>query len=244
MAIFVTTDARIYLGKYSLAAHTRSIELGHKAAALDKTTMGNTTKVNVGGLKEIALTAAGFNDFATDGIDPALITTLAVSDSPITLSPDGADVGEVAYFFKALHTDYAPISATIGEVVPYNLAATASSGALVRGVIGAVGSKTSTSAGADQVLGAVTAGHGIYAALHVLSVTGTNPTLDVIIESDADGDFGAGATTRLTFDQVTAAGSAWEEAVGAVTDTHWRVSWTIGGTDTPTFDIVVALGIL
>jgi hypothetical protein len=243
MAIFTATDARLYVAQFSLGDHTKSIELTHKAAALDKTTFGNTTKVNLAGLKEIALTASGYQDYAASSVDAAFAAKFAIADAPVTVSPDGGDMSDVAYFFKALATDYTPMAATIGELAPYSVSATASSGKLVRGVIGATGSKTSSTAGDDQVLGAATAAQSIYGALHVLAVSGTNPTLDVIVESDADGNFAAGATTRITFAQATGVTSEFKSTAGVISDTHWRVSWTIGGTNTPTFSIVVAIGI-
>jgi hypothetical protein len=49
--------------------------------------------------------------------------------------------------------------------------------------------------------------------------------------------------TRLTFAQKTAAGYEFKSAAGAITDDWWRVDWTIGGTATPTFSFVVAVGI-
>lgn len=243
MAIFTATDARIYLAQFSLSAYTRNIDLTHKAAALDATTFTATTKVHLAGLKEIALTAAGFQDFATGGPDAAMASKFALADVPVTVAAEGGDADELAYFFKALATDYTPMSATIGELAPYSLSASASSGKLVRGVIGATGSKTTSSNGNNQVLGAVTSAQSIYGALHVLSASGTSPTLDVIVQSDADGNFAAGATTRITFAQATGATSEFKTTAGAITDTYWRVSWTIGGTDTPTFNIVVAIGI-
>jgi hypothetical protein len=243
MAIFTATDARIYLAQFSLGAFSRSVELTHKAAALDATTFGNTTKVHLAGLKEINLSFSGYQDYALLAPDAAFDSKFAIVDAPVTLSPDGGEVGETAYFFKALHAEYTPMSATIGEMAPFSASASASSGKLVRGVIAATGSKTSTAAGTSQTLGAVSATQSIYAAMHILSVTGTNPTLDMIVQSDADDNWGAGATTRVTFTQATAAGSQFLSAAGPVTDTYWRVSWTIGGTATPTFNIVVAIGI-
>lgn len=244
MAIFAANDARIYLAQYGLSAWCKTLELTHKAAALDSTTFGtNGTKTNIAGLKEINLSASGFQDYAVGGPDNIMATKFALADVPVTVSPDGGEAGEVAYCFKALAVDYNPMSGSVGEIAPFTLAAVQSSGKLVRGVIGATGTKTSTAAGDDQVIGAVSAAQSIYAALHVLTVSGTNPTLDVIVESDADGNFAAGATTQVTFAQATAATSEFKSAAGAITDTHWRVSWTIGGTDTPTFMFVVAIGI-
>jgi hypothetical protein len=134
--------------------------------------------------------------------------------------------------------------APVGELLRFSVSGEGSGGVgVVRGKLLHVGSETATGAEDKQVLGAVSATQSIYAALHVLTVTGTDPTLDVVLESDADGAAG-GETARITFAQATAETSEWASLAGAVTDTYWRASWTIGGTDTPTFEFILAVGIL
>lgn len=67
--------------------------------------------------------------------------------------------------------------------------------------------------------------------LTVTTVTGTNPTMDVILQTTTDG------TNYYTVDayvQKTAAATADSKAFGPLGDlSRWK--WTIGGTDTPTF---------
>jgi hypothetical protein len=93
-------------------------------------------------------------------------------------------------------------------------------------------------------LGAVAAGQRVYAALHVIDpVSGTSPTLDVTLKSAALVGFGS-PTTRLTFTQATEPTSELLSAAGAITDEFWRVDFSIGGTDTPTFPFIVVVGIL
>jgi hypothetical protein len=83
----------------------------------------------------------------------------------------------------------------------------------------------------------------MYAALHVLSVAGTaTPTITARVESSVDNTF-ASPTTRLTFAAATAvSGQTLRTAGTAITDTWWRVAWTISGT-TPSFLFAAALGI-
>jgi hypothetical protein len=78
--------------------------------------------------------------------------------------------------------------------------------------------------------------------VHVLSVAGTAPSITVSVESDDASGF-ASATTRLTFDAATAVGGQILRTDGsAITDTWWRVAWTIAGT-TPSFLFASVLGI-
>ena len=71
--------------------------------------------------------------------------------------------------------------------------------------------------------------------LDVASRSGTNPTLDVTIQTSADN-----STWRTlgTFAQKTAAGSERKSFAGC--DRYVRASWAIGGTSTPTFTFSVA----
>ena len=87
------------------------------------------------------------------------------------------------------------------------------------------------------------AGKYLYAILHVLAVEGTNPTLDLIVQSDDASGF-ASAVSRITFTQKTAIGAQFASLVGPITDTYFRASYTIGGTNTPKFTIALAVGIL
>lgn len=93
-------------------------------------------------------------------------------------------------------------------------------------------------------MGAVTASQFLYGALHVFpTVDGTNPTLDVVVQSDTAQAFPS-ATTQMTFATKTAVGSQFAAPVaGAITDTWWRLSITVGGTSTPQFPILVVLGV-
>jgi hypothetical protein len=81
-----------------------------------------------------------------------------------------------------------------------------------------------------------------YALLHVFSAS-SGDTLDVKVQSDVDDTF-ASATDVITFTQATAAGSELKTADGPVTDTWWRVSFTIAGNGSESFSFAVSFGIL
>ena len=104
-------------------------------------------------------------------------------------------------------------------------------------------SRTSSGNSTGIQLGTIAASQNMHASLHVFSASGTNPTLDVTIESDDNGSY-TSALTRMTFTQATAAGAEFlgPTAGPAGSDDYWRVAWTIGGTDTPTFSFAVIFG--
>jgi hypothetical protein len=102
--------------------------------------------------------------------------------------------------------------------------------------------RTANGSGTGYQVGAPTAVQGMYATLHVLSVTGTaTPTLTVTIESSVDNTFAA-PTVRGSFAAATGKGGQAIKITGPVTDQWWRAKWTISGT-TPSFLFLVALGI-
>jgi hypothetical protein len=93
-----------------------------------------------------------------------------------------------------------------------------------------------------QIVGGVPAGQYLYAAIHVLSVSGTStPTLTVKIQSDNGSGFPS-ATDIATFTAATARTGEVVRAAGAITDDWFRVSYTISGT-TPSFLFLVTLGV-
>jgi hypothetical protein len=71
----------------------------------------------------------------------------------------------------------------------------------------------------------------VNATLVITAVSGTNPTLDLILQTTADG---TNYYTAGTFAQQTTTQTGLARVFGPLGDTS-RWSWTIGGTATPTF---------
>lgn len=67
------------------------------------------------------------------------------------------------------------------------------------------------------------------------AASGTNPTLDVILQTTADG---TNYYTAGSFTQLTGTGTEAKVFTGLGSSSRWK--WTIGGTDTPTFTFAVA----
>lgn len=86
------------------------------------------------------------------------------------------------------------------------------------------------------------AGRYIYAAMHITAVSGTSPTLDMIIRSDDNADMSS-PTTKITFAQKSAIGATWGTRITAdIPDTYFQASYTIGGSD-PSFTVAVNVAI-
>lgn len=240
----VLTNVRTFAVGADLTGNSNKIELGAEVEDKDATNYGS------GGWKEV-LGGLGAAEIAGEGqweaADPSKVDDASWSQiggsGPWTIGPVGAAVGDLAYLTQALRSSY-KLGAQVGEVAPWSGSAK-SNWPLVRGQIGHPPGtpRTATGTGTALNLGAVAADKRMYAALHVLSVSGTaTPTITARIESDDSGGFGT-PTTQLTFAGATAIGGQTLRTSGsAITDTWWRVAWTITGT-TPSFLFVVSLGI-
>jgi hypothetical protein len=241
-------DAKIFAGAYDLSGQSNSVQLSYNAAMLDATTMGMTTKANIAGIKDAKIDAAGFMaaPSATDLTDGQLFSNVGLSTIPVSLMPTNANVeGSIAYLMSAAQPDYS-IGTSHGAMAPYKFSAVPGSLGypLVRGYVLEPGTvaRTASGNGTGVVVGAASATQRIFAALHVVSVSASD-TLDLIIESDADGNFAAGQTTRFTFTQATAITSQFMMLAGPVTDTYWRASWTLAGSGI-SIQFAVVLGII
>jgi len=240
MGTFVQTQVKIYVDGYDFSGDMNGVALASGAEAKDSTTYGDDTRTMLGGLRTVSLTESGL---WTGGAakDKVWFDNVGVSNKPVSVMPTTGAAGEPAFFFNSMQSQYVPGEA-VGEIFKFNVEAQ-SQDELVRGsVLFPLTTVTSTDVSTGQVLGAASATQKVYAALHVMSASGTSPTLDVVVQSDTSG-FGS-PTDQITFDQAATLGSQIKEVgPGAITDTYWRISYTIGGSATPTFSFAVMLGI-
>lgn len=240
MADQIWQDCKLWIDQFNLSGDMNALALNYGAEVLDTTRFGDASRTRKGGLKSTDFAHEGLFNPGTDLADEVLFNEIGAG-SIMTLSPtDGAD-GSLSYFMQNRHAEYSP-AANIGEMMAFSVSGQ-SDGDLIRGTIVHNASRTSSGNGTGRQLGAVSASQKMYAALHVISVSGTDPTLDVIVQSAPTSGFSS-PVPRFTFGQKTAAGAEWASPVsGAITNTHWRVNYTIGGTDTPTFLFIVSIGI-
>lgn len=240
MAQSILRNQKILFGGYDLTGTVNSVAVETGCAILDGTVFGDITKNNKAGLLTVGCGIQGFVDLSS--IDKALFDSIGVQGKAISIADSGTE-GATVYFFKGFAGGYNP-QGTVGEQFKYSLAA-AAEGRMVRGSL--MENNTgiiATGNGTARQLGAVSATQKLYAAIHVLGVSGTLPTLDVVIKSDASNDFTGAETQRLAFTQATGITSQIIEVSGAITDTWDKIYWTVGGSGSPSFDFIVALGII
>lgn len=249
MAAFVLTDAKIWLDSLDISGVSNTVNLEYAAEALDETTFGDDTRINRGGLKTVALGASGFfnEGLVTDG-DGAyageLFDNVGFQDTLISVAAEGGQAGETAYFFQAFQANYNP-SGAVGDLFAFSVDASAGdSGKLIRGTILAnLTSQIASGSGSGFEVGAASSSQTVFAGLHVLQASGSSPTLDINIESDATNAFIGAETTRFAFTQATGRTNEYLTLAGPITDPWYRIDFTIAG-GSPSFDFVVNLGIL
>lgn len=243
MAKNIFTGVRIFAGGADLTGASNKCELTAEVEAKDVTTFQSAGwNESIGGLKSGEFSAEGFWEAGDAGmVDNSTWGDLGTS-VPLSVGPTAATVGSLAYFMKTLRKDYT-LFGEVGEVAPWQ-ASGVSNWPLVRGLFAHPPGTARSSSGngtATEIV-AVPAGSRLYSALHVLSASGTTPSLTVTVESDVDGAFGS-PVTQLTHTAATAISSEILRTSGsAITDTFYRVTWTISGT-TPSFTFVSALGV-
>lgn len=241
MAIRIV-NGRLYLAQYDLSGDLNAIALEATGELQEVTRLTDAGRRRLAGLKQVQLEARGYWQAGIGLVDEALFTNLGVADVPLSVAVKDGVAGDNAYLFRAAIGTY-EMGAALGEVSPFRAAAEGSAGeVLARGLVLHNATQTATGVGTAFNLGSVASGQTLYAALHVLTVSGTTPSLTARLESDDASGF-LSPTTRLTFAAKTAAGSEWKTLAGPITDAWWRVGFTISGT-APSFKFIVTAGIL
>ncbi|MFI2465937.1 hypothetical protein ACH475_06110 [Streptomyces globisporus] len=243
MGKFVLFNARLFAPGADLTGASNKIELTSEIEDKDTTNYySQGWKEVIGGLGSAEISGEGQWEAGDPSkVDNASWSTLG-GVGPYTVCPDTSTVGALAYLTSGMRADY-KIGDAVGEVAPWT-GTVKSSWPLVRGQIGHPPGTARTTTGNGTVLnlGAIPAGKRLYAALHVLSASGTTPSLTVSVESD-DAAGMASPTSRLSFAAATVPGGQVLRTDGtAITDTHYRLAWTVSGT-TPSFMFAVSLGI-
>lgn len=243
----VYKNCKVYFGGYDVSGASNSLTLSREVDEVEYRVYGNACPCYLPGLETVKYELQGYaSSNGTTDQEDAMYAKLSMTSLPFMACPTTGAVNEQAHFCPTMESRY-QWGGAVGEMNAFTGSGTGQGQPLILGRVMMTGSKATTTTGTPYELGAVTAATNfLYAQLHVFSVSGTNPTLDVIVESD-DAEAFTDPTTRITFAQIAGASvptAVWATPVaGAITDTWWRVKATIGGTNTPTFNLVVAVGI-
>ena len=243
MAQFVQTNVGLYWGAYNLSSSFNAVGLNLANQVQDDTVYGDTFVSNSGGLSTVSLEGEGYWDSTTDGYLVA-DSGISATETLVTVTPVNQSAGSPAIFSNYQQSEYTPFSTgTVGELLAFRVTGEGRGEKVIHGEIMVTPgtTRTSNSNSDSNNLGAVSATQSIYSALHVLTVAGSSPTLDVLVKSSSStsGTF----NTEITHTQATGVTSELKSNAGANTDAYWRVYFTIGG-GSPQFDFICSLGII
>ncbi len=240
MATQTVQNQSIYFGGHDLTGRTNALALDYSADMQDASVLGVGTHIRLGGLKTVMAQAEGFIEI--DASDTFLFDSVGVADIPLSFGASADSHGATAFTMKLTQGDL-KVGAPVGDIYKYSAGGECSD-RLIKGSI-LLNSKgtplTSTGGGTALQLGAVSATKKIYAAMHVLGA-GTG-SVTCKLQSDATNAFSGAETDRHSFTAATAVSSQFASVSGAITDTWWRIHYTISG-GAPSFKLVFVVGIL
>ncbi|MDX2705802.1 hypothetical protein PV350_23500 [Streptomyces sp. PA03-6a] len=243
MSLQTWTNVRLFAGSADLTGYSNKVEVSAEVDPQDATTFGSGGwEESIGGLRSTEINAEGLWDAGTTELpDDAGFGQLGIA-YPVSVCPNTPADGDLAYFTSGVRLDYT-MGGQVGDIAPWT-SSFKGTWPLVRGVSAHPPgtARTATGVGTGLNLGAVPTGSTLYANLHVLAASGTTPTLDVIVRSSPDNTF-ASPTTVVTFPQfTTTTGSSSMSLAGPITNSWFKVNWTITGTS-PSYRFIVTLGI-
>lgn len=238
MASQVLTNAMLWLAGYKLTGAMNALALDYGAELQDATVFGDTGRRRRAGLKTQVFNHQGYWDVGTgvgDASDEVLFPLVGVDAQPMLISPNGVE-GEPAYILRSVTGAYAP-GAQIGQMFKFTVRGEGAvgepllAGTLLKNAVQGVGSGTGTAFN----VGAVSATQKLYAALQYVG-SGLSAAR---VESDTSGF--PSPTTVVTFTGLAAArGTDWQVIAGPITDTWWRVGWTVTA-GTPEFVVTIVI---
>lgn len=241
--IYVQTNVRLFVGGADLTSRSNKVEWAAAVEDKDSTNYGsNAWKERIGGLGEFTVMGAGqWEAGDSTKIDDVAFAAMGAANA-VTTCPSGAAVGNVAWLANTIGEKY-NLGGPVGDVAPWTLEAPGTWPPPRGTVLHDPGTpRTSTGNGTGVQYVAASSSQFLYATLHVLSVAGTGPpTLAVVVQSSVDNTFAA-PTTRITFTTTSSVGGQILRLAGPITDTWYRVTWTITG-GSPSFLFLATVGI-
>lgn len=122
MAKLVLTDAYVLVNVVNLSAYVKSVTVNYSAELQDSTTMGDTTRERLGGLKDWSVDLEMTQDFAASAVDVTLFSlvgaTFAVEVRPTSAARSTTNP---AYSGTGILESYPMISGSIGDLMMTNI---------------------------------------------------------------------------------------------------------------------------
>lgn len=231
-------STKVLWNQYDLSAYLNNSEVTASVDLPETTTYGAAgVRRQVVGLKDGSIALGGLHDTTTGATHGVLTGALAAASAAVfTRGVEGLALGAPLELVSIREASYQTGSPVDG-VVPVNAECVPDGGVDYGKSLHDLAAETSTDAETSLDNAAGTTNGGV-AHIHCTAGSGTDEELDVLIEESTNN---SDWTTLVTFTQLTAAGSERiEVAAGTTVARYLRASWTIAGTDTPTFTFAVA----
>jgi hypothetical protein len=247
MSALALLDAEILAGPLRMGANSNSIKVDLETAEKDVTCFASGGwETLIGGLRKSTIEVSGFFDASPAeagavASDAQLWSELGGAQLPVTTGPTGVDLAVV--YIVPTRRGKISLFGKVGDVAPF--ASTMwGDGSIGRGQLihPANVVRTAGGTGSTAILGTVPAGRNLLVAIHVVSVSGTTPSLSITVQRDDNAGF-ASPVTVTTASGVTGPASSLNVFPGPITpDDRYRVTWTLTGT-TPAARFAVAVGL-
>lgn len=117
MASVVLTDAEFNWNSVDLSAFTKSVTVNYEAEMQDETAMGDTTRINLAGLKIWSMDVALINDEAASAVAQTLFADVGVSRT-VLIRPSSAAVSATNpnYTGSGILQSVSPVSGSVGDL--------------------------------------------------------------------------------------------------------------------------------
>ncbi len=247
MAVSATLAPRLYVGTWNWTTSANQIDVGATMATQPATTFeyvegGFTTAV--AGLKTFEFNSTGLQDYDGATAFDAWLRANWGSYHAVSCAYEGSALSNKCVVAYGQMGGYRPFNAQVGAIP--TTVGTVSGGRFGEGQVTAVATSaiTATANSTPVQLGATSAAQSVYAAIHVVAASGTTPSLTPQIQSasTSGGSYTNRGSAGTAF---SAAGEQWlaTSTGAAITDTWWRIAWTVSGTS-PSFSVFAALAII
>jgi hypothetical protein len=240
MPVFSQTTVGIYAGGLGLSAWTSAGELSAECTELDATNWasGGWTIIEPG-LAKGAAKFTGMNDMATVGPSATFTPAALKTASTLTVTVPGTTVADPSFFLTGRLSSEALLRGNIGDLSEMDVGF-AGDGRMIRGqLLHPSAARSSSGSGTATTFTTPVAGESLWAAFHVLAVSGAG-TITFTVQTDDNAGMTT-PTTRITSTGFTAIGGQFTSAAGPFAgETHIRAGWTISGFTSVTF--VVSAG--
>ncbi len=238
MAKHIISDCGIFYAGYDYTGTLNQTEVTLSRDELEQTTFGDAARNFLPGMLTATATASGFFDASLSGVANANLS--ASAEEALIIAPNSTEDGPAIVIASQLNSF--TWGGEVGELATADLAWGTRSDA-AEGKLAFDRTITSTVNSSVINLGALSASQKILLAVTTTgTTTGTSPTLDVELFSDNSNGFSS-PTSRLTTIQIRSAkATELGKLSGAITDSYWRVTATVGGTS-PSYSVAIAIAI-